>query len=141
MIDFEELVISGKLGPIGEGANQEMIIKHFGTPEIFTPARKSYPMMLVYGDLEFRLRNNRLKTISLWLLEDPPNLPDTLTLDHLPSKFSRTVNVIEEILKEHQVQWKKDLIMSDEEQLVYITEKNVHLVFCGKILTKIVVGY
>lgn len=141
MIDFEKLIVAGKIAQISKGYSHKWIIENFGEPDILTPAQKSYPMMLVYGDLEFRFRNDRLETATLTCEENIPQLPNRIIIKHFPSQSNRTAKAIEEILKKNQIGWKKDLIMSDEDQQVYITDKDVHLAFSEGILTKIGVEY
>jgi hypothetical protein len=133
MIDFEKFLLFGTFGSIGKGANQELIIQTFGEPDILTPARKSYPTMIVYGDVEFRLRKDNLTGIALSLEEEQPDLPKTMAFEHLPNK----------LLEINRVNWTKDDLMSfeDEDQLAYVTGAGVYLGFTNKNLMRIVTKY
>jgi hypothetical protein len=78
MVHFEEFIASGRFGSIDGASSCEQIIQSFGEPDVFEPARKSYPTFLVYGDLEFCLRQNRLRVATLSLKYSKPDLPSTV---------------------------------------------------------------
>jgi hypothetical protein len=143
MIDFEKFLLFGSFGSIDRGANQELIIQTFGEPDILTPARKSYPTMIVYGDVEFRLRKDILTGIALSFEQEELDLPETMAFENLPNKQERSFQSIEKLLKLNRVNWTKDDLMSfeDEDQLAYVTEREVYLGFTGGILVRIVTKY
>jgi hypothetical protein len=142
MIDFEKFLISGAFGSINSESNYESIIENFGEPDVYTPARKLDPLMLVYGqDLEFRLWKGHLTMISLSVKRENPILPETISLENLPTHQARNVQAIEKLLNTNGITWEKDISMSDEYQLVYITEKGVHLVFGDNILGRVASVY
>jgi hypothetical protein len=142
MIDFEKFLISGAFGPINSESNYESIIENFGEPDICTPARKLDPLMLVYGhDLEFRLWKGHLTMISLSLKREKPILTETISLEKLPTQQGKNFQAIEKLLNTNGITWEKDISMSDEYQLVYITEKGVHLVFGDNILGRVASVY
>jgi hypothetical protein len=143
MIDFEKFLLFGTFGSIDKGANQELIIQTFGEPDILTPARKSYPTMIVYGDVEFRLRKDNLTGIALSLEEEQPDLPETMAFENLPNKQERSFQSIEKLLEINRVNWTKDDLMSfeDEDQLAYVTGAGVYLGFTNKNLMRIVTKY
>jgi hypothetical protein len=141
MIDFKEFLVSGNFGPISSGSSCDEILQKFGEPEILTPARKSYPTILVYGDLEFRLRQDRLSAIALSLENEILDLPITITFDQNLIDRERDFQSIKGLLELRGVSWKLDTIMSDDNQPVYTTEKSVHLAFSDKGLTRVVAEY
>jgi hypothetical protein len=143
MINFEKFLFSGTFGSIDKSANQELIIQTFGEPDILTPARKSYPTMIVYGDVEFRLRKDILTGIALSLEQEELDLPETMTFESLPDRQERNFQSIENLLEINRVNWTKDELMSfeEEDQLAYVTERGVYLGFTGGILVRIVTKY
>jgi len=141
MIKLEEIIVFGKSKQIDDKLSVESVLSFFGEPEIFTPAYKSYPLMIVYGDLEFRFRNQNLETITITFEENGTQLPSQIDHKQFDFALRRELNAIEDLLKQYHVTWKKDEIMSDSEQVVYITEHNVHLAFYKGLLTKIGIVY
>jgi hypothetical protein len=141
MIDFEKFLISGTFGPIDRNSNYELIIESFDEPEAITPVHESSLLMILYGDLEFRLREGRITMISLLLKEDQPILPKSISLENLPIREERTFEFVERLLKENRVNWEKDDFMSDEYQLIYITEKGVHFAFGDDVLGRVASVY
>lgn len=141
MIKFDEIIVAGKNKQINEIQNVESILAFLGEPEIFTPAYKSYPTMLVYGDLEFRFRNHGLEIMTITFEQNETQVPAPINIEQFQSISGRNFQVIEELLKQKQINWKKDEIMSDSDQEVYITENNVHLAFHEGILTKVGIVY
>ncbi|WP_343748279.1 hypothetical protein [Fluviicola sp.] len=99
--------------------------------------------MLVYGDLEFRFRNNHLEVVTLTFEQSGAQVPAQIDSEQFRPVANRSFHVIENLLKENDVAWKKDEIMSDLDQEVdvYITEHHVHLAFYKDVLTKIGVVY
>lgn len=141
MIELKKIIIEGEIEQINAQTTEEDILSLFGEPEIYTPARKSYPLMLVYGDIEFRFRERKLTSFTLTLREDASGIPKEIDCSSLGSTYNRTFDGIFELLRNHKVEWKKDEIMSDSDQLVYITDKQVHLAFCNDILVRFGVVY
>lgn len=141
MLTFDRIIVAGKNGWINEALSLQSLVDLFGEPEIFTPAYKSYPTMLVYNDLEFRLRNNKPEVMTIRFSQQGALVPAPIALDQFQTPESRHFSAIEALLKQQQVQWEKDEIMSDADQEVYITEHGVHLAFHEGILTKVGVVY
>lgn len=138
---MEELILLGKTGLFFERLDVEFILSFFGEPEIFTPAYKSYPLMIVYGDLELRFREEKLTTLTVVFKGNETQLPVQMDLEQFNIDANREFTAVEALLKRNDVAWKKDEIMSDLEQVVYVTEHNVHLAFYEGFLTKIGVIY
>jgi hypothetical protein len=138
VIDLEKFIITGVLAGIEPGSSKDDIVSMFGTPEIDTPQYKSYPSILVYGCIEFRLRNNRLGTVAIDLSDAPLNLPKGAELVSI-SKLCRTR--IEGLLEKHGLKWKLDELMSEEGTPVIFTMKGVHLAFKGETLVRAVADY
>lgn len=124
-----------------ESLSLESVLAVLGEPEIFTKAYKSYPTMLVYGDAELRFRNDVLEIITITFGPQGAKLPPQLDVGAFQSMESRSFPLIEALLKQQKVGWKKDTIMSDEDQEVYITEHEVHLAFYKGVLTKVGIVY
>jgi hypothetical protein len=143
IINFGEVILSGKNLQINQWLSVESVFASLGEPEIYTPAHKSYPTMLVYGDLEFRFRHDNLEIVTITFGKSGAQIPIQIDIDQFKPEKNRRFAVIEKFLKQKQVTWKRDEIMSDSEwnQEVYITEHNVHLAFHKGILTKIGVVY
>lgn len=141
MIKLEELIVAGKHMRIEEVLHIESVIKFLGEPEIFTPAYKSYPAMLVYGDLEFRFRNNDLEIITITFVQNSTQVPAPINPGELQLPAGRSFGSVKTLLDQKQVSWEKDEIMSDPDQDVYITKHHVHLAFHKGILAKMGVVY
>jgi hypothetical protein len=141
MIKMEELILLGKSCLLFERLDVEFLLNFFGEPEILTPARKSYPMILVYSDLELRFREEKLTTLTVVFKGNETQLPAQIDLEQFSIDANREFTAVEALLKRNHVTWKKDEIMSDLEQVVYVTEHNVHLAFYKGLLTKIGVVY
>jgi hypothetical protein len=143
MINIREFIVAGRLGSIDENSNCYQIIQNFGEPDILEPARKSYPTMIVYGDIEFFLRHDRLITITLSLKNLKPNLPNTMTFKKSLKQEEKTILAIEKLLEQQELTWHKDKITSDEDEsfIVYITERGIHLGFLNGILVRIAATY
>lgn len=124
-----------------EALSLESVLAVLGEPEIFTKAYKSYPTMLVYGDAEFRFRNGVLEIITITFGPEGAKVPPQLDVEAFQSIASRNFSAIETLLNQQQLSWKKDTIMSDEDQEVYITEHAVHLAFYKGVLTKVGIAY
>lgn len=137
MIPFMKLVISGVIGSMPRNATYAEIVSSIGEPEIHTPARKSYPEMLVYGELEFRLRDGHLTVATLSIEGDEPELPSNVQLSGLPRRRDRSLESIKELLGQNAISYKRDAVMSDESQDVLVTEVGVHLVFVDQQLVRI----
>lgn len=137
MTTLEQFIVKGKTSIIQMGCSHESILKNFGKPEIFTQAYKSYPMMLVYGDLEFFFRSNALDTVTLNLSRNKVDIPKGFDIEPFDVISNRSFIILENLIRTNKVAWEIDLIMSDEDQLVYVTEKNVHLAFYNNYLTRI----
>ncbi len=137
MIDFYDLVVHGTVGPISRQATSTEVVNCFGEPDVHTPARKSYPEIIVYGDIEFRLRENQLRVVALTLGNETPRLPNNITVGGLPSTAERSRQVIEELLQNNEVVFEQDSVMSDEAQDVIVTGHGVHLVFVDQILVRV----
>ncbi len=138
---FDEVIVAGKNRQINKELNMESIFGFLGEPEVFTPAYKSYPTMLVYGDLEFRFRNNSLETITITFGKNGARVPVQVNLEQFQSVAGRRFVAIEQLLKQRLVTWKRDDIMSDSDQEVYITKHDVHLAFHEGLLTKVGIVY
>jgi hypothetical protein len=141
MINFEKFLISGTFGPIDSNSNYELILENFGEPDVITSTHESSLLMILYGDLEFRLREDRITMVSLLLKEEQPILPKSISLENLPIQEERNFKFVERLLKENRVTWEKDDFMSDEYQLIYITEKGVHFAFGDDILGRVASVY
>jgi hypothetical protein len=128
-IDIKSFLINGNFGLLKGLESREMILSFFGTPDIHTPSRKSYPEYLIYGDIEFRLRSNKLITIILDLGKEKIQFPDHIIFDNYHILNDCDFYYISDLLKENKVLWKKDSIMSDEDQENYISENGVHFLF------------
>ena len=124
-----------------ESLSLESVLAVLGEPEIFTKAYKSYPTMLVYGDAELRFRNNVLEIITINFGPEGAQVPPQLDVEAFQSIESRSFSLVEALLKQQKVGWKKDTVMSDEDQEVYITEHEVHLSFYKGVLTKVGIVY
>jgi hypothetical protein len=141
MIDFEQFLILGNFGSINKSSSYELILESFGEPDVITPVHESNLLMILYGDLEFRLREGYITMISLLLKEEQPTLPKTISFENLPIQEKRNFEFVEALLKENKVDWKKDDFMSDEYQLIYITEKGVHFAFGEEVLGRVAAVY
>ena len=140
-IDFWKFLLLGSLGNIGRGATRADIEREFGPPSVFTPARKSYPTFMVYGDLEFHLRADQVTLATLTFTEGPPQLPEGITIDGFPPETERRFENIRKELLTRNIRWERDEIMSDEWQQVFRTERGVHLVFGARVLGKLGIEY
>ncbi len=142
MIRLDDLLISGNENEKLKNMNANEIIQYFGEPELLEPERKSYPMMLVYGNLEFRIKNNKLGFLGFNLpSEKDNNYPIEFGLGIFKSEENRKFKAIEEQLSIENVFWKKDIVMSDEYQQNYVTNRNSHLVFHQKILARVGIDF
>jgi hypothetical protein len=128
-IDLKSFLIYGNFGSLKGLESREMILNFLGTTDIHTPSRKSYPEYLIYGDFEFRLRSNKLITIILDLSKEKIQFPDHIIIDNYHILNGCDFYYICDLLKENNVLWNKDSIMSDEVQDNYISENGVHFVF------------
>jgi hypothetical protein len=143
-IDINSFLIIGNFGLFKGLESREMILNFFGPPDIYTPSRKSYPEYLIYGDIEFRLRSNKLITIILNLGKEKIQFSSHITFDNYHILNNCDFYYICDLLKENKVLWKKDSIMSDEAQENYISENGVHFVFdllLDKKLSKVASAY
>lgn len=137
-MDFENLITTGNIEGIDTSKDPDATTASLGEPDIFTPAYKSYPTMLVYGDLELRFRNNVLAVVTLTLDESGCRLPEKVCLD-IPKPADRTVASIKQTLQENGIFWEVDKLMTDEHQKVFITKNGINLVFLNGVLEKIAV--
>lgn len=143
-IDFMKLLTTGIVGNFTGGETEEEIMNLIGEPEIYTPERKSYPAFIIYGDLEFRFRKNRIETVVIALNGETINIPDNIEVKNFPGRNSLTIDVIKGILVEFGMSWELDRVMSDHYQVNYITDTGVHCAFDleeSGILTKIGIEY
>ncbi|WAC09595.1 hypothetical protein [Dyadobacter pollutisoli] len=140
-VHFEIFIASGRFGSLSARSSSSDIRRAFGEPDIFTPARKSYPMMLVYGDVEFVLRNDRLTFAAISLLKKVPSLPPTMILHGSVGASERCVDKVKEMLVRRGISWTLDVIMSEEGAPVFVTEKRVHLAFTQNILQRVGAEY
>lgn len=141
MSNLEELIVTGRLGRLTHGATIGEIVSFLGEPEIHTRARKSYPEMLVYGDLEFRLRGGRLYLIALNVNSQDARLPTELAPFIQQSRGGLTSTVITNLLDTHGVAYVTDPVMSSGAQTVLITSNGVHLSFDEGVLRRIGVTF
>ncbi|MBI1185568.1 hypothetical protein GC194_14975 [bacterium] len=139
-MDFEHLITTGDIKGIDTSKDPDATITALGEPDIFTPAYKSYPTMLVYGDLELRFRNNLLTVVTLTLDEIGCRLPEKVCM-HIPKPTDRTIASIQQILQKNDIFWQVDKLMTDEHQKVFITNNGINLVFVNGVLGKIAVIY
>lgn len=139
MINFKDFLTKGKFGLIEAGATSKNILDWLGEPQIFTPARKSYPTMIIYGDLEFRLRKDKLTVLTIVLNQEFPNFPNSIDLSTFLRK--NKIEEVMEILETNNIQWQLDKVMTFKPQTVYITDKKVHLVFIDNMLVKLGAEY
>ncbi|MBE5393918.1 hypothetical protein [Brevibacillus borstelensis] len=86
-IDFWELVTIGIERIFKGSESEEKIIELLGEPEIYTLERKSYPTFMIYGCLEFRLRENKLETVVITFNEEELNLPNRMVIENIPEMF------------------------------------------------------
>ncbi|MED1747184.1 MULTISPECIES: hypothetical protein [Brevibacillus] len=128
-IDFWELVTIGIERIFKGSESEEKIIELLGEPEIYTLERKSYPTFMIYGCLEFRLRENKLETVVITFNEEELNLPNRMVIENIPERQMLKTDFIRKILVDKGVKWTLDSIMSDEYQENYISEKGVRFVF------------
>ena len=141
IVDLAEFLVSGQFGPLGSGAKLLDIRRAFGEPDVLTPSRKSYPTMLVYGDVEFCLRNDRLTVITISLTAELPSTPATMKLRGLLAPSERRLDLVAQLLKERGVSWRLDAIMSEESSPVYITARGVHMAFNDNTLVRAAADY
>ncbi len=141
MIELEKIIVGGRNLRIVETGTADELLTFFGEPEIHTPAHKSYPAMLVYGDLEFRLRNQRIDVMTITFGKHITRLPARIHSGSYEMASNRSFQAIEALLNLKNVSWEKDEIMSDTDGEVYFTKHGVHLAFNNGILTKIGVVY
>ncbi|KMZ41857.1 MULTISPECIES: hypothetical protein [Bacillales] len=143
-IDFMKLLTKGSLGNFTGGETEEEIIKFIGQPEIYTPERKSYPAFVIYGDLEFRLRKNKIETVVITLNNGTINMPDSIEIENFNGGNGLTIDFIKGLLSENGVSWTLDSVMSDQYQANYVSDKGVHFAFDleeSGVLTKIGIEY
>lgn len=127
-VDLADFVRTGVFGPVARGATQAEVVAAFGQPQVLTPARRSYPTMLVYGDVEIRLRADSVTAVVLDLPPDrPPESPIATTGLWPPEQ--RTPDSIAALLAAAGVAWSTDDLMSEPDQPVWVTEHEVHLAF------------
>lgn len=84
---------------------------------------------MIYGCLEFRLRENKLETVVITFNEEELNLPNRMVIENIPERQMLKTDFIRKILVDKGVKWTLDSIMSDEYQENYISEKGVRFVF------------
>ncbi|WP_289140977.1 hypothetical protein [uncultured Brevibacillus sp.] len=113
-IDFLELLTTGVVGNFQGGESKEEVVNLIGEPEVYTPERKSYPTYIIYGDLEFRLRKNRVETIIITLNDETLNIPSSIKMRNFPERNLLKVDFIKGLLTENGVSWEQDSIMSDQ---------------------------
>ncbi|WP_289137704.1 hypothetical protein [uncultured Brevibacillus sp.] len=143
-IDFLELLTTGVVGKFQGGESKEEIVNLIGEPEIYTPERKSYPSYIIYGDLEFRLRKNRVETIVITLHDETLKMPSSINMENFPKRNFLKFEFVKGLLTEKGVSWEPDVLMSDQYQVNYISEKGVHFAFDlekSKVLSKIGIVY
>ncbi len=127
MIDIIEFILSGKLGPIGIGDTPDFVRKKIGEPDLHEPAKKSFPEFFLYGALELRFRSGRLCYISLEVNYNS----DEFFINFLNHKvfFKKHMHEINKLLLSNKIDYNVDYIMTDENQTVIVTNKNVHIAF------------
>jgi hypothetical protein len=141
MIDLEAFVASGRFGPLAPGASTADIIAAFGEPDHLEPARKSYPATLLYGEVEFRLRADRLVTVAFSLAPEAPPDAGAIEVEGLWPPEARTIDAIAALLRSNGVAWERDETMSavldDPQSPVWVTERGVHLGFLNGALQRV----
>lgn len=136
IVNVATFLTTGMLRGVEPGCSRESILSTFGEPDIHTPQRKSYPEMLAYECVEFRLRNNLLCAIAVDLEHETSGesavVEDLNTLDR---------DCVENTLRRAHVGWRIHELMSDEDTQVLITENSLHLAFRQNRLTRLVADY
>jgi hypothetical protein len=136
VVDLSEFVRTGAFGPVSLGARQDDVVAAFGPPLILTPAHRSYPSMLVYGAVEFRLRADRVTTIALDL--GPGERPDSpIEVRGLWPATERTTAAVDQLLTADGVTWRLDKVMSEPGAPVWVTDRGVHLAFTDDHLRRV----
>ena len=141
MIRFVDVIVAGSLGDLPECATTDDVIAFLGSPEIHESARKSYPEMLVYGDLEFHARAGQIQEAFISLAGDAFQIRGTAKFEEVPPREERTLARILALLSEAEVGFAMHAIMSDEDQTVIITTNHVHLAFYEDVLTRIGIDF
>ena len=142
MIDFIRFVLLGELGQLGAGDGSETIFRLFGDPEIYSPERKSYPSIVLYGDLEFRLRNDHLTYVSISFYRNNPSISASVKLINFLDEAERHVDSVIALLRRNNIKFHQDTRVNiSDRQLTLLTENNVYLGFNDGILVKVAVEY
>jgi hypothetical protein len=145
MVTLEHFVTTAAFGPVTSGASFDSVVREFGEPEAVEPERKSYPLMALYGDVEFRFRSDKLTTISIRLDEESPVSAPGISVEGLWPESARTMDSLRKLLESRGVGWTLDPVMSDinpeESSQVWITDHNVHLGFFDGVLQNIAADY
>lgn len=127
MIDINDFILTGKLGPIGIGDTPDVVRGILGEPNLHEPAKKSFPEFFLYGALELRFRSDRLDYISLEIKFDRDI--KLISLFNHKIVFKKNKDEIIKLLLSRKIDYSVDQIMTDENQTVIVTNKNVHLAF------------
>lgn len=132
MVDLEEYAITGRLGPVGGGADRSAVIADLGEAE-FTERQKAGRVALLYGDVELWFYQDRLDRTSVRLREGEPANGGPIELSGFWPDARRSMNYVRDLFLARDISWRLDEIMSginpQETSQTWISERDVHLAF------------
>jgi len=132
--NLEEFILYGSLGWLRQNVPLSEVVSKIGTPpgqSLRQGANNPQvgKLLLSYFDLEVYVTNGLVSGLTLCAWSAKAKLPIEFDLSGFKDPENISVQEIKSLLNDHEIEWVKDEIMSDKDQLNIVSTNDVHFAF------------
>jgi hypothetical protein len=118
-VDFKEFLTLGKFGSLKHKSNCLLLLMSLGCPDEVSNYHRnlSDPIVLRYGNIQFALEKDCLKSITFTFSKNDKNLdlPRRVSFSNLMTQAERNLRSVKQLLQSQHISWRDSFPLEEQE--------------------------